>query len=97
MHATLTFSPIVAPRPVTLPVRRPDQDLVRLGQLLAKNWNPAPLTAAECLELLEVQRRVDSRLDALIRQEQAQRIADLAHDVATETHAFPTNPNLHDD
>lgn len=88
MTATITLSPIITPRPVTLPVRLPNQDLVRLGELARK---PSYLwTSAEALEWLELRHREDARCDALIRA------ADLAHDQATEARAYPANLSLHD-
>jgi len=101
-------------QPITLEVILPHRDLVRLAELKAKNWNPSPLTSAEAIELLELQQRVNARLDDKISQEQEQAereqplrdvlaamnrsyLADLAHDIATETRAFPSHPNPHCD
>ena len=72
-------------QPITLDVIRPQRDLVRLAELKAKNWNPSPLTSSEAIELLELQQRINARLDTLIQEER------------TEGRAFPSHPNPHCD
>lgn len=70
-------------QPITLDVIRPQRDLVRLAELKAKNWNPSPLNSAEAIELLELQQRVNNRLDTLIQEE---RTEGRTHETKANTH-----------
>lgn len=60
-----------------------DWHATALRQLRAKNWNPAPLTSAECLELLRLERE--------------QAMCDALFELQTEARSYPTNPNPHCD
>lgn len=76
----------------------PNPDLVRKGDLLKASQTRA-LTANECWELLEIERRLNYLLDQRIAEEKRaedERRANLAHDVETEARAYPTNPSIHD-
>lgn len=62
-------------------------DTVREAQLVTQRVTRGFLSGAEAFELCEITSRQNARA----------RAADLAHDQATESHAFPSNLNLHDD
>lgn len=64
------MSEIITPRLVTESVVRLDRDLIRRAFLKHKNWNPAPLSTAENLELLQLEYRIRAKLDEKIRLEE---------------------------
>jgi len=66
---TAPMSAIVSPRPVTIPVRLPDYDLVRKGELRDRCARGHVLTTSENFELLEIDRRLNAKLDEKIRLE----------------------------
>lgn len=72
----------IAPTVASLhPDTKRECELVRLR--VSRGW----LTGSEAFELCEITTRQTARAYA----------ADMAHDKATEAHAFPVNPNIHDD
>ncbi len=60
---------IITPRLIAERVARIDPDVVRLGYLKAKSFNPSPLSARETLERLELEQRLRDKLDEKIRLE----------------------------
>jgi hypothetical protein len=77
----------------TLPVvRRVDPDLLRKGELLLVPAHAR--TYRQNMEMLEIEQRLAEKLD---RKIEAERAANLAHDLATEARQYPTNPNIKDD
>ena len=77
---------IISLQPITDQVRTLHPDTRRECALVVLRQK-RPLSAAE-------QREYDQIIE---RQEARAYAADLAHDLATEAHAFTTRPNRHDD
>lgn len=57
----------------------------------------AQLKAREVYALNEQYEKARCELHVLLRQDEANHYADRQHESLTEAHAFPTNPNRHDD
>lgn len=77
----------------TLPiVRRVDPDLVRKGELLLVPAHAR--TYQQNMEMLEIEQRLAEKLD---RKIEAERAANLAHDLSTEARQYPTHLSSHDD
>lgn len=81
------MSCLTAPRYITTPVIRMLPDTMRELELTGIRYTTRPLTRAEEFELDCITRRQNARAYA----------ADMLNDCLNESHAFPTNPNLHDD
>lgn len=74
-------------QPITTPVAELHPDTRRSCALVTIRAMRGYLTGAEAHELQQLHRRMDERA----------RVADLAHDKATESHAFACTANPHCD
>lgn len=86
-HSPTPMKTLPTLKPITEPVATLGEDTRRLIELTNKNRRTGFLTEAEAAEADQIVKRHEAR----------RRAADLAHDQATEAHAFERHISHHDD